>query len=386
MSDEKPKNDLLLRAARGEKTERSPVWVMRQAGRYLPEFRKVRETHGFFEICRTPELAMEVTMQPIRRYEGLLDGAIIFSDILVIPQAMGMEVVMEPGPVFPRPIGTREEMVAMIEKEIRAEEVRERLRYVYEAIKLTRTALENRIPLIGFVGAPWTLFAYMTSGGSGGGINGSKATSFDRAKRWIQVEPELSAGLLSKLAHICAQHLVNQILAGCQLVQVFDSWAGELCDYDWAHFSLPYLARVCSLVKQQLSAENLGHHQVPIIVFAKGAHLPHQLRQLAAAGYSAISLDWKVRPSYAVEALGPASHHVALQGNLDPAILHTNPHTIAQYVHRMFDPQHGGFLPTLPHIANLGHGITPGVDPENMKAFLLAVHHESSNSRKSDST
>lgn len=324
-------------------------------------------------------------MQPVRRYEGLLDGAIIFSDILVIPQAMGMEVVMDPGPIFPRPIGTREEMLAMIEKEIQAEEVRERLSYVYEAIRLTRRALENRIPLIGFVGAPWTLFAYMTSGGSHGGINGSKATSFDTAKRWIQVHPDLSVQLLTKLAHICALHLVNQITAGCQLVQVFDSWAGELCDYDWVHFCLPYLELVCSLVKQQLSHENLGH-DVPMIVFAKGAHLPHQLRRLADAGYSAISLDWKVRPSYAIEALGPASHHVALQGNLDPAILHTNPHTISQYVKRMFDPQHGGFLPNLPHIANLGHGITPGVDPENMKAFLQAVHQESSNTRKSSST
>ncbi|KAH9448671.1 hypothetical protein Pst134EA_027967 [Puccinia striiformis f. sp. tritici] len=375
-----PTNDLLLRAARGEKTERSPVWVMRQAGRYLPEFRKVRETHGFFDICRTPELAMEVTMQPIRRYEGLLDGAIIFSDILVIPQALDMEVIMNPGPVFPRPIKTEEEMEAMINKTITPDDLGAKLNYVYEAIKLTTKALENKIPLFGFVGAPWTLFAYMTSGGGGSALNGSKATSFDTAKGWIQVHPELSVRLLEKLARVCALHLVNQIKAGCQIVQVFDSWAGELNDYDFAHFSLPYLRMVSTLVKEELTQEHIP--LVPMIVFAKGANLPHQLQQLSQAGYSGMSLDWKVQPAYAIEALGPASTKIALQGNLDPAILHTNHETIKKYVKLMFDKEAGGFLAHLPHIANLGHGITPGVDPEAMRTFLEAIHLESTKIRQ----
>ncbi|WAR62674.1 hypothetical protein PtB15_15B261 [Puccinia triticina] len=381
MSKVRPENDLLLRASRGEKTERSPVWVMRQAGRYLPEFRKLRESHGFFDICRTPELAMEVTMQPIRRYEGLLDGAIIFSDILVIPQALDMEVIMNPGPIFPSPITSTEQMEEMINKTITPEELKLKLNYVYEAIKLTTAALENRIPLFGFVGAPWTLFAYMTSGGSGSGLNGSKATSFDTAKSWIQMEPQLSSRLLEKLARVCALHLVNQIKAGCQIVQVFDSWAGELSDYDFTHFSLPYLRMVSTLVKENLTQESIA--PVPMVVFAKGANLPHQLRQLAESGYSAMSLDWKVQPAYAIEALGAASNKIALQGNLDPAVLHTNHETIKKYVRLMFTKEAGGFLGHLPHITNLGHGITPGVDPEAMRTFLEAVHEESAKIRQS---
>ncbi|KAA1086804.1 Uroporphyrinogen decarboxylase in heme biosynthesis [Puccinia graminis f. sp. tritici] len=382
VTNNSPTNDLLLRAARGEKTERSPVWVMRQAGRYLPEFRKLRESHGFFEICRTPELATEVTMQPIKRYEGLLDGAIIFSDILVIPQALEMEVIMNPGPIFPNPISSKEQMEEMINKKISPEELKEKLNYVYEAIKLTTLELQNRIPLFGFVGAPWTLFAYMTSGGGGSGLNASKATSFDTAKNWIQVHPELSARLLEKLALVCALHLVNQIEAGCQIVQVFDSWAGELSDYDFEHFSLPYLRRVSTLVKEGLSQANI--HPVPMVVFAKGANLPHQLQQLASSGYSTVSLDWKVRPAYAIEALESLSNSIALQGNLDPAVLHTDHQTIKKYVRLMFANQEaGGFLPHLPHITNLGHGITPGVDPEAMRTFLEAVHEESTKIRQS---
>jgi uroporphyrinogen decarboxylase len=326
-------------------------------------------------------------MQPIRRYEGLLDGAIIFSDILVIPQALDMEVIMNPGPIFPAPITTAEEMVEMVERRLTAEELKRKLNYVYEAIKLTSGELAERIPLIGFVGAPWTLFAYMTSGGggsgggggAGAGLNGSKATSFDTAKRWLQTQPELAGRLLEKLAQICALHLANQVVAGCQLVQVFDSWAGELSDYDFAHFSLPYLQRVATLLTHHLAEENLD--PVPMIVFAKGANLPGQLQQLAQAGYSAISLDWKVRPAYAIHALGPASDTIALQGNLDPAILHTNHDTIKKYVQIMFDKEHGGFQGHLPHIANLGHGITPGVDPEAMRTFLQAVHDESAKIR-----
>ncbi|KAI8453021.1 Uroporphyrinogen decarboxylase [Phakopsora pachyrhizi] len=371
------KNDLLIRAASGKVTERSPVWVMRQAGRYLPEFRKVRESHGFFEICRTPSLAMEITMQPIRRYKNLLDGAIIFSDILVIPQAFEMEVIMNPGPIFTKPIGSIEEMEEMIKKPLDEKILMNKLGYVYEAIELTIEALESEIPLIGFVGAPWTLFAYMTSGGSTGvsssankvsGLSGSKATSFDVAKNWLFEQPDLSCRLLEKLSTVCAIHLSNQIKAGCQLGQVFDSWAGELSPFDFKRFSLPYLRRVSE--------------HVPLIVFAKGANQADHLRLLSESGYSTIGLDWKVDASYVIDSLGQNSTRVALQGNLDPAVLHSSHESIRSYVRRMFDTQHGGFRGDLPHIANLGHGITPGVDPELMKTFLESVHEEGRKARQ----
>lgn len=380
-----PKNDLLIRAASGNPTERSPVWVMRQAGRYLPEFRKLRESHEFFEICRTPTLATEITMQPIKRYKGLLDAAIIFSDILVIPQALDMEVIMKPGPIFPNPIKSVQEMKEMIEKPIEEIELKSKLQYVYDAIELTVEALENEIPLIGFVGAPWTLFAYMTSGGGGSGtastgLNASKATSFDTAKKWLFEEPELSIKLLEKLSIVCAIHLLHQIKAGCQVIQVFDSWAGELNSYDFKHFSLPFLIRIAQLVKEGLMKDNL--EAVPMIVFAKGANQSDQLKLLSESGYTTIGLDWKVEPEFAIKSLESNSTRIALQGNLDPAILHSSPESIRRYVKLMFDRSNGGFRGDLPHIANLGHGITPGVDPECMRAFLEAVHEESRKARE----
>ncbi|KAH9814195.1 Uroporphyrinogen decarboxylase [Melampsora americana] len=378
-----PKNDILIRAASGIPTERSPVWVMRQAGRYLPEFRKLRESHDFFEICRTPTLATEITMQPILRYKGLLDAAIIFSDILVIPQALDMEVLMKPGPIFPNPIQTIEEMNEMINKPIDEVTLKSKLQYVYDAIELTIDSLKSEIPLIGFVGAPWTLFAYMTSGGSGStstGLNPSKATSFDTAKRWLFEEPELSIKLLEKLSIVCSIHLLYQIKAGCQVVQVFDSWAGELNSYDFKHFSLPFLIRIAQLVKEGLIEDQLPI--VPMIVFAKGANQSDQLNLLSESGYSTIGLDWKVEPEFAIDSLKSNSTRIGLQGNLDPAILHSSPESIKRYVKIMFDKSKGGFRADLPHIANLGHGITPGVDPECMRAFLEAVHEESRKARE----
>ncbi|EGF99890.1 uncharacterized protein MELLADRAFT_50583 [Melampsora larici-populina 98AG31] len=367
-----PKNDLLIRAASGKPTERSPVWVMRQAGRYLPEFRKLRESHDFFEICRTPTLATEITMQPIKRYKGLLDAAIIFSDILVIPQALDMEVIMKPGPIFPNPIQTNQEMKDMINKPIDEIELKSKLQYVYDAIELTVEALDNEIPLIGFVGAPWTLFAYMTSGGS--------ATSFDTAKKWLFEEPELSIQLLEKLSIVCSIHLLLQIKSGCQVIQVFDSWAGELNSYDFKKFSLPFLIQVGKLVKEGLIKENLPI--VPMIVFAKGANQSNQLKSLSESDYTTIGLDWKIEPEFAIKSLESNSTKIALQGNLDPAILHSSPDSIKRYVKLMFDKSNGGFRGDLPHIANLGHGITPGVDPECMRAFLEAVHEESRKARE----
>ncbi|TFY70042.1 hypothetical protein EVG20_g2899 [Dentipellis fragilis] len=199
------KNDLLLRAARGEETERAPVWVMRQAGRYLPEFRKVREKHEFFEICRSPPLATEITLQPVQRYSGLLDAAIIFSDILVIPQAMGMEVLMSPGPFFPAPLNTPDD----VQKLRPHVDVDRELGYVFRALTQTRHALRGEVPLIGFSGAPWTLFAYMVEGG------GSK--TFQKAKTWLFKYPEESKALLMRIADVCVDYLAGQVKAGAQV-------------------------------------------------------------------------------------------------------------------------------------------------------------------------
>ena len=254
------KNDLIIRAARGERTERAPVWVMRQAGRYLPEFRKIRENFEFFECCRNPEVASEITIQPVRRYDGLLDAAVIFSDILVIPQAMGMEVemVQGKGPSFLKPLDSPKDLGRLTKVDVRKD-----LGYVLEAIRLTRAKLAGRVPVIGFCGAPWTLMAYMIEGG------GSK--TWEKAKRWLFDYPEESKHLLDRIANVCASFLVEQVLAGAQLLQVFDSWAGELTPYDFRTFSLPYLRNIAIEVKDKL--DTLSVEPPPMILYAKGCLL-----------------------------------------------------------------------------------------------------------------
>ncbi|KAJ3569347.1 hypothetical protein NP233_g5110 [Leucocoprinus birnbaumii] len=346
-------NDLLLRAARGEAVERAPVWVMRQAGRYLPEFRKVRESHEFFEVCRTPELATLVTLQPIERYTGLLDASIIFSDILVIPQAMGMEVQMNPGPHFPEPLVTPED----VNKLSPVVDVNKELGYVFEAITMTRKELKGRVPLIGFCGAPWTLFAYMIEGG------GSKG--FQKAKTWIFRYPEESKALLLRIADVCVDFLVGQVKAGAQLLQVFDSWASELSPHDFKLFTFPTLQRIAEGVRSRLVAEKLP--VVPMTCFAKGAN--HSLGLLAEhGGYDVLGLDWCIEPAEARRIVGDK---VTLQGNMDPILLYGGRDAIESAVKRMsegFNSSGGGW------IANLGHGITPGVDPEDLRWFLECVH------------
>jgi len=352
------KNDLLLRAARGEKTERAPVWVMRQAGRYLPEFLKVRENHGFFEICRTPALATEITLQPIRRYSGLIDAAIIFSDILVIPQAMGMEVIMNPGPFFPHPLDTPGDA----DKLRQHVDVQKELGYVFDAITQTRTELAGEVPLIGFCGAPWTLFGYMVEGG------GSK--TLQKAKTWLYKYPEESKALLMRIADVCVDFLVGQAKAGAQLLQIFDSWAGELSPHDFATFSLPSLVHISNSVHAQLADIDLP---VPLTLFARGAN--RSLSLLAAqSGYDVLGLNWCIEPADArrivSEAVKGANKTVALQGNVDPIVLFGGRDAIEAEVKHMcksFGKQ-GGW------IANLGHGISPGVDPEDLKWFFECVH------------
>ncbi|KAL1743916.1 Uroporphyrinogen decarboxylase [Schizophyllum fasciatum] len=346
------KNDLLLRAARGEKTERAPVWVMRQAGRYLPEFRALRAHHEFFEICRTPALACEITLQPVRRYSGLLDAAIIFSDILVVPQAMGMEVVMNPGPSFPAPLDTP----ADAEKLPQAVDVDVELKYVFDALARTRQELKGEVPLIGFCGAPWTLFAYMVEGG------GSK--TLQKAKTWLFKHPAESKALLKRIADVCIDYLVGQVKAGAQLLQVFDSWAGELSPHDFAEFSQPTLTQISTGVRQKLTAA--GIPVPPLTLFAKGAN--YALGALAeSAGYDVLGLDWCIDPAEARRIVGGK---VALQGNMDPSMLYGGRAAIEEAVKRMSASfgKEGGW------IANLGHGITPQVDPEDLKWFFECVH------------
>ncbi|ORZ01510.1 uroporphyrinogen decarboxylase [Syncephalastrum racemosum] len=352
------KNDLLLRAAKGEKVERAPVWIMRQAGRYLPEFRELRKHHSFFEICRTPELACALTLQPIDRYGSLLDGSIIFSDILVIPQAMGLEVEMVEGrgPVFNAPLETPADM-SRLKQNIN---VAQELGYVYEAITLTRTKLDGRVPLFGFIGAPWTLMAYMIEGG------GSKTLA--KAKSWLWKYPEESHELLNRITDLAIEFLVGQVEAGAQLLQVFDSWAGELAPQDFRRFSLPYIKRIAVQVKQRL-----GDKAVPMVIFAKGAW--YALEDLVDIGYDVMSLDWTIDPAYAREV---TQDKIVLQGNMDPTVLYGGFDAIRETATRMVER----FGKDGKHIANLGHGIQPTVDPEALKVYLETVQKVSAEIRK----
>ncbi|VDN99854.1 unnamed protein product [Rodentolepis nana] len=286
------KNDIILRVCKGLPVPHAPVWIMRQAGRYLPEFREVRKQHTFFEICRTPELACEITLQPIKRFN--LDAAIIFSDILVVPQALGMEVTMEPGigPHFPNPLNTTADLSLLDQ----FPDVSKSLDYVYKAITLTRRQLEGQVPLIGFAGAPWTLMTYMIEGG------GSK--TFSKAKKWLYAYPEGSHKLLDLLTRVVVQHLVNQVLAGAQLLQVFESNAGSLSPYLFKTFALPYLQRIynevreCLLVKYDYTQGDLP----PIIMFAKDGH--YALADLASVGFEVLGLDWTMDPEVARRLVG----------------------------------------------------------------------------------
>jgi uroporphyrinogen decarboxylase len=349
------KNDLILRAARGEAVERTPVWVMRQAGRYLPEFREMRAEHDFFKVCRTPELAARVTLQPIERYGELLDASIIFCDILVIPQAVGMTVEMVPGkgPHFPEPLRVPQDLNRLKHNV----NIEQELGYALDAITLTRKQLAGRVPLFGFCGAPWTLMAYMIEGG------GSK--TFSKAKRWLYHYPDASATLLQLLTDVAVDFLVAQVNAGAQILQVFDSWAGELSPEDFNQFSLPYLRQIAKRVRSAL-----GDRAVPMVVFAKGAH--YALNELARSNYDVVSLDWTITPQEARRAMQGAPR-VTLQGNLDPSVLYAPEHIIRARTTQMIQAfgTGGG------HIANLGHGMMPDHDPEALRIFLETVRNAS---------
>jgi len=352
------KNDLILRTAWGQKVERPPVWVMRQAGRYLPEYHEAKGTHDFFECCRSPEIASTLTLQPIERFGGLIDAAIIFSDILVIPQALGMtvEMVDKKGPHFPNPLKSPDDgqYQEVLQKKV---DVAAELNYVYKAITLTRHKLKGRVPLFGFCGAPWTLLCYMVEGG------GSKL--FVQTKTWIYKYPQASKDLLQKIAEVCVEYLALQVQAGAQLVQVFDSWAAELSPSSFKEFSEPYLAYISKHLPVRL--HELGLEPVPMVVFAKGAW--YALDSLCSLGYQVVGLDWLQDPTEAVKIRG--NRPVVFQGNADPGVLYGTREAITRVVENMVKGFGGG---KQGWIANLGHGITPFVNPEDLRFYFEEIH------------
>ncbi|KAI9291295.1 uroporphyrinogen decarboxylase [Neoconidiobolus thromboides FSU 785] len=358
------KNDLILRTARGEITDKVPTWIMRQAGRYLPEFREVRAKHDFNEVCRTPELACEVTVQPIDRYDGLLDAAIIFSDILVVCEAMGLkfEIKAGYGIHFEERLETPSDIETKLVKNV---DVKSSLKYVLDAITLTRKTLDGRVPLIGFSGAPWTLASYMIEGKSG--------SNHSNAKSWLFNHPEESHLLLKRITKVVIEYMVEQVKAGAQMLQLFESWAGELSPSDFETFSLPYLLQIGTEVKKNLV--ELGY-DTPLILFAKGAH--YALGKLGDQNvFEVISLDWTIDPEYAVEHIGNKNH--TLQGNLDPCVLFANPEVIQQRAKDMLKKFQ---IAKQPLIANLGHGMLPNHNPDNLRAYLEAIKKESHALRK----
>lgn len=353
------KNDLILRVARGEKNvERVPVWCHRQAGRYLPEFREVRKTAEFFDLCRNPELACEVTLQPLRRFE--LDAAIIFSDILVVPQALGMEVEMikGKGPSFPNPLRELSDLDRLHTFE--QTNVKESLKYVYDAITLTRHKLEGKVPLIGFSGAPWTLMAYMIEGGG--------AKSYNRPRSWMYKHPQETHKLLQLLTDVIVEHLYYQVKAGAQMLEVFDSWAGDLSCKMFLSFSLPYLTQIATNVKAKLRAD--GMEPVPITCFAKGASFA--LNELSLTEFDVLAVDWSVKPSEVSHTNLKLRSKVRVQGNLDPSVLYASKETILSETKAMIDN-----FGTQGYIANLGHGMLPDHDPDQLRIFIDEVHRYS---------
>ncbi len=336
----KLKNDLLLKALRGEKVERPPVWMMRQAGRYLPDYMKLREKYDFFTRVQTPELAMEITLQPIKQIG--VDAAIIFSDILVIPQAMGMEVLMEEGkgPLLPKTISSENDI-----KNLNIENVGEHLKYVCDAISLTKKELNGSVPLIGFAGAPWTILCYM--------IEGKGSKTWDKAKQFAYTQPELAHELLQKITSITIDYLAAQINAGANCVQVFDSWAGSLSPEDFKQFAQPYLLKIADAIKDL----------APVILFPKGSW--YALEDLSRSNASAIGIDWTIEPAVARKI---TNNQITLQGNFDPAKLLAPIPQIKKWVVEMID----AFGPQK-YIANLGHGIMPNIPVDHAKAFVDAV-------------
>jgi len=342
------KNDSYIRALLKQPVERTPVWMMRQAGRYLPEYRELRQKAGdFMSVCTNPELACEVTLQPLRRFD--LDAAILFSDILTIPDAMGLGLYFETGegPRFKRPINTQADVL-----NLPVPDPEQELRYVMDAVRTIRRELDGSVPLIGFSGSPWTLATYMVEGGS------SKA--FGKIKKMAYCEPETLHMLLNKLADSVILYLNAQIAAGAQAVMIFDTWGGVLTPRDYKEFSLFYMDKIVKGLTRSYDGQ-----KIPVTLFTKNGGM--WIEDIAATGCDAIGLDWTIDIANAKARVGDK---VALQGNMDPAVLHSDPDHIRKEVQSILD----GFGQGPGHVFNLGHGITPDVPPEHAKAFIDAVH------------
>ena len=334
------KNDLFLKALKGETVERPPVWMMRQAGRYLPEFMALRDKYDFFTRCQTPELAAEITVQPIRRYG--MDAAILFSDILVVPQAMNIEVQMKPnfGPYLPNPVRDQKGVDAVIVPDVNVE-----LDYVMKAIKVTKELLNDEIPLIGFAGSPWTILCYVVQG------QGSK--SFDLAKGFCFTEPKVAHELLQKITDTTIAYLKAKVKSGVDVVQIFDSWGGMLSPVDYQEFSWKYINQIIEALKDE----------VPVIAFGKGCWFA--LHEMAKSNASALGIDWTITAQNARYLTGG---NITLQGNFDPARLLSPPAEIKRMVTQMINE-----FGKDKYIVNLGHGILPNIPLENAKAFIDAV-------------
>ena len=340
-------NDRFLRALLREPGARTPLWMLRQAGRYLPEYREIRaEAGSFMNLCTNTELACEVTLQPLRRYA--MDAAILFSDILTVPDALGLGLYFSEGegPRFERPISTAAEINALDPARAASE-----LGYVMDAVSLIRKELNGSIPLIGFAGSPWTLATYMVEGGS--------SKDFAKVKSLAFNEPELMHQLLSKLATSVAAYLSEQIHSGAQAVQIFDTWGGALSHNAYREFSLRYMTEII----EQLPREADGR-KVPVIVFTKGGG--QWLEAIADCGADAVGLDWTTDIGAARERVGD---RVCLQGNMDPTLLNASPERIRDEVAQILT----SFGEGSGHVFNLGHGITPGINPDHVAAMVDAV-------------
>ncbi len=341
-------DSLFMRALRREPVPRTPVWLMRQAGRYLPEYLAVRKKAGsFMQLATNPELACEVTLQPIHRFG--LDASILFSDILTIPDAMGLGLYFETGegPKFERPIRSQREVDALPIPDPGAE-----LRYVTDAVSLIRKELPEDVPLIGFCGSPWTVATYMVEGGS--------SRNFATIKAMVFQEPQLMHTLLLKLANASAAYLSAQIEAGAQAVMVFDTWGSSLSTSSYKEFSLVYMRHIVAALKA-----NPDTRDTPVILFTKGGG--HWLEMMADTGCDGLGLDWTCDLGPARERVG---NRVALQGNLDPGVLYGDTETVTRECHRVLKSFGNG----PGHIFNLGHGIHPGVNPERVTDLVNAVH------------
>lgn len=332
-------NDLVLKAARGEQTERVPVWLMRQAGRVLPEYRATRSrAKNFIDFVKSPDLACEVTIQPVDILG--VDAAIIFSDILVIPEAMGLpyQMIEAKGPWFERTIKTQQDIDAL---HIADEND---LHYVMEALKLTKKELKDRVPLIGFAGAPWTIFAYM--------IEGSGSKTFSKAKQFLYTQPQLAHQLLEKITQSTINYLKGQVKSGADMIQLFDSWAGVLAPGQFYEFSLKYISKICDAIQPL----------VPVTVFAKDAH--YAIAEIAKTKCNTIGLDWTIDPATARQQAG----NKTLQGNADPCLLYADEKTIRAETKKMLDA-----FGSQRYIANLGHGLYPDLDKEKVKFFVECI-------------